>query len=140
MHEPLPHRHKLHRDFETYSKLELPKVGAHRYAQDPSTGVWCMAFAVDDGPVKLWWPGDPVPPEFFEAERDPNWTVVAHNDEFETTIEQHILGPRYGFPLVPLERHCCTQAMALALALPAKLEMLADALELEHRKDAAGER
>ena len=63
MHEPMPHRtavladatvtHILHRDYETRSQVDLKKVGAHRYAADPSTEVLCMAFAVDDGPVQL---------------------------------------------------------------------------------------
>ena len=38
------------------------------------------------------------------------------------------------------ERHRCTQAAALALALPAKLEKLADVMAFKHRKDKAGER
>jgi DNA polymerase bacteriophage-type len=42
--------------------------------------------------------------------------------------------------LIPLERHRCTQATALALGLPARLGVAADALELANRKDAAGER
>ena len=48
--------------------------------------------------------------------------------------------PAIGWPLVPLERHRCTMAMCLALGLPARLSAAADALELENRKDAAGER
>jgi hypothetical protein len=42
MHEPLPHRsaapidvgtvHVLHRDLETRSTINLPKIGAHKYA------------------------------------------------------------------------------------------------------------
>ena len=95
------------------------------------------AYAVDDGPVQLWQPGDPVPAEFFEAAVNPSWTVAAHNDAFESAIEQHILHPRYGFPLIPPDRHRCTQAMCLALGLPAKLGLLADVLELANRKDAA---
>ena len=80
-----------------------------------------MAFAADADPVQLWLPGDPVPPEFIEAAADPSWTVAAHNDAFESAIEQHVLAPRYGWPTVPLERHRCTMAMCLALGLPAKL-------------------
>ena len=64
----------------------------------------------------------------------------AHNDAFETAIEQHVLAPRYGWPIIPPERHRCTMAMCLALGLPAKLGAAADALELANRKDAAGER
>ncbi len=130
----------LFRDYETRSTLDLTKVGAWKYAAHPMTDVWCCAYAVDHGPVKLWIPGDPVPPEFIEAASNPDYLVVAHNDAFERAIEQHIMSSRYGFPLVPIERHRCTQAAALALALPAKLELVAEALGLEHRKDMTGHR
>ena len=62
-------------------------------------------------PCSCGCPGDPVPPEFIEAAANPSWIVVAHNDAFETAIEQHVLAPRYGWPLIPLERHRCTMAM-----------------------------
>ena len=97
--------HVLNRDYETRGVLVLGKVGVHRYPADPRTEVLCCAFAVDNEPVQIWLPGDPVPPEFIEAANNPNWTVVAHNDAFEMTIEQHILGPRFGWPLIPIERH-----------------------------------
>jgi DNA polymerase bacteriophage-type len=90
--------------------------------------------------VKLWTSGNPAPLEFIEAARNPDWIVAAHNDSFETAIEQHILKPHHGFPLVPLERHVCTMAMSLALGLPARLDAVANALELAHRKDTAGQR
>lgn len=150
MHEPLPRRsadaasaprHVLHQDFETRSsRVDLRKVGVHRYAADPSTEVLCCAYAVDDGPVQLWVRGDPVPAEFIEAARNPNWVVVAHADHFEAAIERHIMAPRYGWPEIPFERRECSQAMCLAAGLPAKLGAAADALELAFRKDAAGER
>jgi DNA polymerase len=130
----------LHRDFESRSPLDLKAVGVHVYAADPRTSVLCCAYAVDDGPVKLWTPGQPVPPEFVEAASNPNWIAVAHGASFEMTIEQHIMAPRYGWPLIPIERQHCTQARAMALALPAKLEAVAQALELEQQKDAAGHR
>ena len=57
------------------AKLSLKKVGAAKYAADPSTEVLCVAFAVDDDPMQLWRPGDPVPPEFIEAAADPTWGV-----------------------------------------------------------------
>jgi DNA polymerase len=133
-------QHVLHRDYETRSLLVLKVVGAHRYALDPSTEVRCCAYAVDDGPVRLWRPGDPVPAEFIEAAQNANWIVAAHNDAFETTIERNIMLRRHDWPMIPIERHRCTQAMCLALGLPAKLAAAADALELRNRKDAAGER
>jgi DNA polymerase len=130
----------LFRDIETYSTLNLTKVGAWRYAGDPSTGVWCVAYAVDDGAIQIWTPDRPIPEEFRIAATDPAWTVVAHHDAFESAIEERLLAPRYGWPLVPIERHRCTQAMALAAALPAKLETVAAALNLPIGKDTEGVR
>ena len=132
--------HVLHHDFETRSKLDLRKVGAWRYSRDPSTDVWCCAYAVDDEPVQIWTPGDPTPPEFIEVAENPTWLLVAHNDAFERSITQHLMAPRYGWPLVPIERRRCSMAASLAHALPPGLDDVADALGLEHRKDAAGHR
>jgi DNA polymerase bacteriophage-type len=132
--------HVLHRDYETRSRVRLNLVGAHRYAADPSTEILCAGFAVDDQPVQLWTPGNAVPAAFLEAAANSNWIVVAHNDQFETAIEQHILALRYGWPQIPIERHRCTMAAALACGLPARLSAAANALELVSRKDAAGER
>lgn len=128
----------LLRDFESRATLNLKLVGAWRYTTNPSTEVLCCAYCVDDGPVQLWRPGDPVPPEWIEAARDPSWLAVAFNDHFERLIEAHIMGPRYNWPLIPLERHRCLQASALSCALPGKLETVTVALDLTEQKDAAG--
>jgi DNA polymerase bacteriophage-type len=133
-------QHVLHRDYETRSLVSLKIVGAHRYASDPRTEIYCAAFALDDQPPKLWLPGDPAPVEFIEAARNPSWIVAAHGDQFETAIEQYLLAPRFSWPLIPIERHCCTMATSLAVGLPARLGTVADALELANRKDVAGER
>jgi hypothetical protein len=132
--------HVLFRDYETRGVLPLSKVGVSRYAADPQTEVLCCAFAVDDLPVKLWTPGDAIPVEFREASANPNWIGVAHNASFEMAVEELLLASRYDWPLIPLERQRCTFAMASALALPGKLEKLADVLELSRRKDVGGHR
>jgi hypothetical protein len=133
-------QHVLHRDYETRSTVSLKAVGAHRYAADPRTEVICVAYAVDHGPVQLCNPREPEPPEFVEAARNPSWIVAAHNDAFESAVEQYILRPRYNWSIIPSERHRCTMTMALAAGLPARLSAAADALELANRKDASGER
>jgi DNA polymerase len=132
--------HVLHRDYETRSTSLLKAVGIHRYTADPRTEVLYVAYAVDHDPVQGWTPGDPLPPEFVEAAGNPSWVVAAHNDAFESAVEQHILHPRYNWPVIPPHRHRCTMAMALAAGLPPRLSAAADALELANRKDAAGER
>ena len=65
--------------------------------------------------------------------------MSAFNDNFERLIEQHIMTPRYGWPVIPIERHRCTQSAALSLGLPASLDKVAEALSLEQRKDEAGQ-
>jgi DNA polymerase len=128
----------LFRDFETRSTLNLKTVGAWRYAADPTTEVLCVGYAIDNDPAQIWTPGEPIPEEFITAARDPDWLVVAHSDQFETAIETRLLNPRYGWPLVPIERHRDTMAMALASARPGPLEGAAVALGLPIRKDAEG--
>ena len=117
-------------DVETRSTLDLKKVGAARYAADPTTDVWCVAWCVDDGPVQLWIPGDPVPAEIADASE-----VVAHNAGFERAIFRHILTkPPHNWPDIPLDRWRCTMAASLALALPARLAQVAKALSLPEQK------
>src|SRR5215468_7384673 len=130
----------LHRDYETRSRAILKSVGTHKYAVDRSTQVLCCAFAVDDEPVQLWTPGDPIPAAFIEAVTNPTWVVCAHGAHFEDAIERHVLHPRFGWPAFPVDKQRCTQAMALAVGLPARLSTVAIALELSNRKDVAGER
>lgn len=131
-------------DFETRSTLSLKRVGSHRYACDPTTDVWCASYCVITdgvrGPIKTWRPPEPIPPEIIEAAADPETCVVAHSNSFERQIERHILHPRYGWPLFPLERRRCTQASVLSYALPAGLDEAAAALKLPVRKTAAGKK
>jgi DNA polymerase len=120
-------------DFETRSTLDLKKVGAVRYAMHPTTDVWCAAFAVDDGPVQLWVPGDPVPEALVTALAN-GAVFIAHNAGFERAILLYILTRRYGWPEIPIERWRCTMAAAQALALPPKLALVAKVLSLPEQK------
>jgi DNA polymerase len=133
-------RHVLHRDIESRSTVDLTEVGAWRYASEPNTGVWCVAYAVNNAPAQIWIPGQPVPEEFQIAARDPSWLIVAHNDAFERAVEEFILAPRYGWPIVPIQQHVCTMAMVLASALPGSLDGAAEVLNSPFRKDVEGQR
>jgi DNA polymerase len=128
----------LYLDVETRSRIDLKEVGAWRYAADPSTEALVLAFAADAGPAELWFPGMPAPAEIVAAAADPECTVGAHNAAFERVIWKHILGPRHGFPEIPLERWRCSMALAHAAALPGGLEKACEALGLPVAKDKAG--
>jgi DNA polymerase len=128
----------LHRDYETRSACDLRTSGVHKYAEDPSTEVLCMSYAVDDGPVKMWRWGEPCPPEFIECAKNPEWLAMAHNSQFEQTMERYLLSKRYGWPVIPRERERCTMVMAHAMSIAASLENAAAATGLEVRKDTEG--
>jgi DNA polymerase bacteriophage-type len=128
----------LFRDYETSSRIDLAETGAGRYAADPSTDVLCAAYALDDGEIAIWVPGQPVPEAVIAAASDPSCLFVAHNDMFESAIETHVLGPRFGWPQIPLERHRCTMGTARASALPGSLDGAAAALDLGLAKDRQG--
>ena len=131
-------------DIETRSTLSLKQCGSHVYTCDPSTDVWCVSYcAVIDGergPIATWLPSDPVPQDIVTAAADPDTLIVAFNDAFERQVEEHILNPRYGWPLFPLEGRRCAQAIALSHALPASLDAVAAALKLKVRKAGVGKR
>lgn len=126
-------------DFETRSAVDLRKTGSYVYAEDPSTDVWCAAYAVDDGPVQLWTPGQPCPAEVLDAVMAGE-EISAFNAAFERTIWRHILTPRYGWPLPDESQWRCTMAWALAMALPGSLENAAAAVGIDEAKDMAGRR
>lgn len=117
----------LYLDFETRSRVGLGAVGAWNYATHPSTKVLCAAYAVDDGPVKLWraWAGE-VPPNLSEHE------VEAHNVFFERCIWTLLLK----WP-EPSNWHC-SMAKAAYWSLPQSLAGGCEALRLPIRKDEEG--
>ena len=123
-------------DVESRSTVDLRRCGVYVYAEHPDTNVWCVAYAIDDEPVKLWVPGTPIIMGDAAIDVDPkhdmpagieyvikgDYTIVAHNAAFERRIWTDILGPRYGWPIPRLEQWQCTMVMALALSLPASLK------------------
>lgn len=129
----------LHLDLETRSTVDLTKTGVYRYAEDPTTDVWCACYAFDDDPVELWTPAQPTPPSV-RSHVQAGGRVYAHNAAFERIMWRGVLAPRYGWPEPDLEQWRCTMAMALAMGLPGKLEHAAPAAGLDVRKDAAGHR
>jgi DNA polymerase bacteriophage-type len=132
--------HSLTLDAETRSPVDLGDVGHHIYSTHPKTEVRCVAYCVDEAPVKIWHPGDPVPKEFVTAAKNDDWVGVAHNAAFDHHILKNKLAPIHGFPIIPIERMVCTMALVNALALPGKLERVAKVLDLEHQKDVNGAR
>jgi DNA polymerase len=129
----------LHIDFETRSTLDLKKTGVYRYAKHETTDLWCACYAFDDGPVQEWTPGGAFNQWIFEHVVK-GGIIVAHNAAFERVIWEHILHPRYGWPLPKIEQWRCTMVQSYAMALPGSLEDAAASVGLENKKDASGRR
>lgn len=113
-------------DTETFSELDLPKVGAYNYA--PTAELLLLPYAIDDGPVKLWQPHlQPDMPKDLELELDNlSEKVIFHNAQFDMLIFEHVLGIG-----LSLERIRCTMVRALLHGFPAGLHELGEALGLE---------
>ena len=132
-------------DFETYSRADLLKIGAWKYAQDMSTGILCVGF-------KIWVDGQPRPtrvisekqihardPELMELARDPEVIFSAHNASFEQAMWKYHMVPA-GYAELPPERWHDTMAVCGMKALPLGLDAAVSALELPVRKDMDGHR
>lgn len=136
----------LHLDFETFSKADLKKVGAYRYAFDPSTEILCAAMALGDFEpvVRNGYDGssteypDTMLDAFVDALENPEVLIYAHNAMFEMAICQALLEKTWGIRCPDLSRFRCTMSLARRAALPGKLDMLGEALNLSTQKDKRG--
>lgn len=126
----------LHLDWETRSAADLRQVGLHNYANDPTTGIWCGAYAFDDEPVETWLPGQPCPPRVYDYIAS-GGKVIAHNFFFEITLN-NVVAVRHGWPVMRPEQGECTLAMAYSMGLPGGLEDAAMAMGLHLHKDMEG--
>ena len=124
-------------DFETRSECDLPARGAYNYAQDPSTKVLCMAWALDDGEVGIWVPGQEFPKVVADAVANGD-TIMAHNAAFERLIWSYVLGPDHGVPVPRLEQFYCTAAQARANCAPGSLEDVGRFAGADMKKDHRG--
>lgn len=127
----------LHIDLETFSRIDLPTEGVYNYAMDPSTGVHCLCYAIDDGPVHMWVPGTPEPAELITAiaEGEP---LAAHNAQFERLLFEYVLCNDHNFPVPKPDQWRCTAYIARCNNLPGALDKLARCLHLPVQKQARG--
>ena len=135
----------IHLDYETRSDSDLKKVGAYRYANDPSTRILMFAICEDDSSVFIW---DHLAPATDEsrvalmllkkaiANRD---VIYAHNIGFELAITRYRGAKDLGLTELPkLENLRCVLAMCRKAALPVALGAVADLLKLDVQKDEMG--
>jgi DNA polymerase len=134
--------HAVVLDFETMGYLDLPEVGAWRYAEDPTTDVICASVTDINNACRdtfLWKPGDPETTARLRAlAEDPEVLFVAHNAGFEKAIWRKIMVAVLGFPDIVNSRWHDTMATCAMRRLPMELEMVAKVLGLPQQKDTEG--
>ncbi|MFN3189055.1 MAG: hypothetical protein ACE361_00915 [Aureliella sp.] len=112
-------------DAEHGSEADI-KDGARAFFRAKNQRPIGMFYAVDDGEVMVWRPGDPLP--------DLDWAnvvYVCHNANFEKQVCKVYKWPEP-------KRWIDTAALAAMRALPRKLEKVAEVLGLDMQKDMQG--
>jgi len=131
---------RVYIDFESRSQADIWTCGAYRYAEDPTTEILCLAWAVDDGPVRGATKGHELKQSICEL----NALVVegaefhAHNAFFERCMWRFQFSPKYSARPIPIRQWRCTAAKVAAHALPRALANAAGALGCTHKKDLDG--
>lgn len=133
----------LYLDFETYSGIDLKKVGSYAYAEHPTTEVLICTYAFDDEPVRVWdcTDGSDMPGDLHRALRrlvKPNslMKIVGHNFlMFDRLIMKHC----WGFD-IPVSNTIDTMIWAFRHALPGSLDALCEVLGVsaDNAKDKRG--
>lgn len=129
----------LHIDGESRSAIDLKKAGQHRYWEDKSTDLWCVAYAFDMDEPRLWFPGDPVPNKIRWHVED-GGQIFAWNVAFERCMWKAKLGPKYGWPMPRASQYACTMSEALIMNLPGQLDKAGPAIGSDVLKDKDGHR
>jgi len=127
----------LYLDTETYSALDLKKVGTYHYAEHCE--VMLIQYAVDDGPVHMWdHNGGQPPPDLAAWVEASGARVVAHNAMFD----RNVLSLGNLRMEIPIERWECTMVHAMQHALPGNMDELGRVLGLpeDQRKLKEGKR
>lgn len=109
-------------DIETYSSNHI-KYGVHKYVDADDFEILLFAYCFDDGPVTVidFTAGEELPPDVFDALRDPNILKTAYNANFEITCLQ----AAFGAESVPDDQWECDSVLGLYNSLPAGLGVVA---------------
>lgn len=132
---------RLFLDTETFSGVDLKKVGAYAYAEHPTTEIMICTYAIDEGRVQTWdcTESPTMPRELRKAlrrvSRKKAKIVMANGLLFDRLVIREKWG--IDLPVCQIED---TMIMAFRHALPGSLDMQCQVLgvDAENAKDKAG--
>ena len=118
-------------DIETFSDLDLNKVGVYAYCDSPNFEILLFAYAFDDEKVKIvdFTRGEKLPKDVLDALVDEKIIKTAFNAAFERVCISKYLGKK----LSP-KSWVCTCVQSAMLALPMSLEGVGKVLNIENKK------
>ena len=125
-------------DFETYSGTDITLASSYKYMHDPDADLLCLGYKFNADQTMLWQPGSCKMERLFDAVMAGE-KIYAHNALFEY-LAWNILGPKYGFPELPLEQLVDTAALANRYTLPGALDKCGKILGLDVQKDPRGKK
>lgn len=113
-------------DIETYSPLDIVKVGGYRYAENCE--VLLFGYAYDGAPVEVIdLTKDKLPPSIVDDLINPEVIKTAYNAQFERTVLSHYIGYD-GF--LPADQWRCTMILSRTLGMPGSLAGDSEAMRL----------
>ena len=132
---------RLFLDTETFSGVDLKKVGAYAYAEHPTTEIMICTYAIDEGRVQTWdaTESPTMPRELRKALRQvcrKKAKIVMANG---LLFDRLVIREKWGIDL-PVSQIEDTMIMAFRHALPGSLDMQCQVLGVDagHAKDKAG--
>jgi len=129
---------KLTLDFETYSDLDIAKVGGYRYAMHPSTRALMLGWKIDDEPTQIWdiASGEEMPTLLSWAIWDSmlsEVTIHAFNANFERLILKY-----HANIDIPIDRFRCSMVRAYSLSFSGGLDDILAQFLPHLKKDPRG--
>lgn len=127
------YEHTLHIDIETRSSADIASTGSYKYAQDEDFDILLIAYALDDGPVKiveLKGNNYDLFAEIFlkDALQNPAYLKLAYNAAFEWYCFN-----QYGWE-TPIDQWQCTMVHAAYCGYPMGLEATGKAIGIAQDK------
>jgi DNA polymerase len=122
------------------TKAGLSLVGAACYSEHPSCEVITLSYNLQDGRGPQRWQPGLLPPVALFQHLALGGLLEAWNVGFERWIWRNVCMPKYGWPPLPELQLRCAMAKSRAHALPGKLDLAGQVLNLAVQKDKEGVR
>ncbi len=119
---------RFHTDIESFSEVDLTRVGLDVYARHPSTEITMGAWAIDDVAVQQTDDVELYLREVEKARMHPDVLFFAFNAPFERTMLREVAGIN-----IPIERWRCTMVHAYTMGFNGGLAQVGQQMALPQR-------